>query len=125
MNKKMRFWEFTSIFRSEKALLLQTINQTKWQKYFENFINLNNIVKIQDRQTLDEEIPNELAFEMCSISKLKFWLIKTKTTTLLYSYQCEDSEPIEILSVKDAFIKFGGHIIEEALDKSYAEIIEN
>lgn len=82
-------------------------------------------VKIQDRQTLDEEIPNELAFEMCSISKLKFWLIKTKTTTLLYSCQCEDSEPIEILSVKDAFIKFGGHIIEEALDKSYAEIIEN
>jgi hypothetical protein len=60
MNKKMKFWELTSIFRSEKALLLQTLNQTRWQKYFENFINLNNIVKIQDRQTLDEEIPNEL-----------------------------------------------------------------
>ena len=119
----MKFWELTSIFRGEKDLLEQTLHQNKWQKYFHNYMNLDQIVKVQDRDTLDEEIPNDLAIEVCSKSQMKFWVYPEMRPPLLSSYKFADTYPVYEISIKDAFIKFGGHKLEEAIEKTYSEII--
>lgn len=118
----MKFWELTSIFRSEKDLLGQALNQNKWQKYFDNYMNLDQIVKVQDRNTLDEEIPDDLAIEVCSKSLMKFWFYPQMRPPRLSSYKFADTYPVDELSTEEAFIKFGGHNLEEALEKSYTEI---
>jgi hypothetical protein len=69
----MKFWELVSMFRSEEDLLRQVLNQPEWQKYFDNYINLAHMVKIQDRNTLDEQMPGDLVMEICFKSRIKFW----------------------------------------------------
>ena len=118
----MKFWELTSIFRSEKDLLEQTLNQNKWQKYFQSYLDLEQIIKVQDRNTLDEEIPDDLAVEVCSKSQIKFWFYAQMRPPCLSSYKFADIYPVDVLPIKDAFRKFGGHKVEEALEKSYTEI---
>ena len=113
----MKFWELTSIFRGEKDLLEQALNQNKWQKYFDNYMNLDQIVKIQDRNTLDEEIPDDLAIEVCSKSQMKFWFYLQMSPPRLSSYKFADTYPVDELSTKETFIKFGGHNLEEAREK--------
>jgi len=118
----MKFWELRSIFRSEIDLLGQTLNQKKWQKYFDNYMNLDQIIKVQNRDILDEEIPDDLAIEICSKSQIKFWFYPQMRPPHLSSYKFADTYPVDELSARDAFIKFGGHNLEEALEKSYTEI---
>lgn len=118
----MKFWELTSIFLSEEALLRQVLNQNKWQKYFDNYMNLDQIVKVQNRNILDEEIPDDLAIEICSKSQIKFWFYPQMKPPRLSSYKFANTYPVDELSIQDAFIKFGGHKIEEAHEKSYTEI---
>ncbi len=121
----MKFWHLTSIFRSEKELLKQTLNQSRWQKYHNNYLTLDHIVQIQDRQILDEEIPDELAIEMCSKSQIKFWFYGQLTPPLLSSYKFADTSPVDELTTKEAYLKFGGYNLEEACEKSYTEILDN
>ena len=118
----MKFWELTSIFRSEKVLLKQTLNQNKWQKYFDNYMNLDHIVKVQNRNILDEEIPDDLANEVCAKSQIKFWVYPQMLPPCLSSYKFADTNPVNELSILDAFKNFGGHKVEEALEKTYTEI---
>jgi hypothetical protein len=118
----MKFWELTSIFRSEKDLLKQTLNQNKWQEYFDNYMQLDQIVRVQDRNILDEEIPDDLANEVCAKSQKKIWFYPQMRFPRLSSYKYADTNPVFELSALDAFIKFGGHNLEEALEKSYIEI---
>jgi hypothetical protein len=120
----MKFWHLTSMFRSEEDLLKQTLNQSRWQKYFDHYLNLTHIVKTQDRKILDEEIPDDLAVEMCSKSKIKFWFYPHMTPPLLSSYKFANSFPVDELSTKEAYKKFGGHHLEEAVEKSYTEIFD-
>jgi hypothetical protein len=57
-----------------------------------------------------------------SKSQMKFWFYPQMTPPRLSCYKFAGTYPVDELSAKDAFIKFGGHNLEEALEKSYTEI---
>jgi hypothetical protein len=94
-----------------------------WTKYRIQFENLNKISQQQDRQILDEEIPFQLAREVCELSKLKFYLSYSDIPHRLTTWKPDNQKPIEEVSSMDILLRFGGSYIEETLERSYSEVL--
>lgn len=118
----MKFWELISAFRSEKDNLKTVLEQPKWEKYNSHFGNLETLIKKQDRTILDEEIPFELAYEVCQLSKIQFWLYYKRQPHLLTNWKQGIEEPFEVVSALDILTRFGGSFIEETLEKSMSDV---
>lgn len=118
----MKFWELISVFRQEKELLTQILNQKKWKEYLDNYLRVDQLITGQDRNILDGDIPDELVIEVCSKSRIKFWFYPEMEPPRLYSYKAGNNDLIEELTMKETFLRFGGHNLEQALEKSYTEI---
>lgn len=119
----MKFWELISAFRSETNNVKTVLENPIWKKYKAYFDNLDLVVKNQDRKILDEEIPFELAYEVCQLSKVKFWLYYKQQPHLLTRWKQGTNEPFEEISAVDILVRFGGSFIEETLEKSVSEVI--
>src|SRR5262245_11368906 len=104
----MKFWELTSAFRLEKNNLVSVLSKPEWEKYRLHYLNLDKLVKEQNREVLDEEIPFQLAKEICELSRLTFFLYYKDIPHLLASYQQGDKEPYEVVSPLDILLRFGG-----------------
>jgi hypothetical protein len=114
----MKFWELISVFRNEKENLKAVLDKPELEKYRFYYNNLHSLIEQQDRSLLDEEIPFELAYEVCELSKMKFYLFyENQIQTLRNSIQTE-RELFEEISVLDVLIRFGGSCIEETLEKN-------
>ncbi len=118
----MKFWELTSAFRSETENIKTVLEKPIWTKYKTYFDNLDLLVKQQDRNILDEEIPFELAYEVCQLSKIKFWLYYKRQSNQLTNFKQGTEEPFEEVSALDILTRFGGSYIEETLEKSMCDI---
>lgn len=118
----MKFWELTSVFRSETDNLKSVLKNDRWKKFQNYYENLNSIVAKQDREILDEEIPFLLAKEVCELSNLKFYLYYKDNPQCLSSYKQDRDQPFEVLSPFDILVRYGGSFIEETLEKSYSEV---
>lgn len=119
----MKFWELTSAFRSEADNLNLVLSRPQWAKYKASYSNLANIVRRQDRAILDEEIPFQLAKEVCELSKQKFYLYYKDTPHCLASYQYGDKESFEEVSPLEILLRFGGSYIEETIERTMADVI--
>ncbi len=119
----MKFWELTSAFRTETDNLRTIFSKECWTKYRIQFDNLNQIIERQDRQILDEEIPFQLAREVCELSSLKFYLSYTDIPHQLTSWKPNTQKPIEEIFSLDILLRFGGFYIEETLERSYSEVL--
>lgn len=113
----MKFWELISAFRKERNILISTLGQTKWKKFRLYFNSFDQLVKLQNREILDMEIPFELAKEVCTKSELKFYLYSQDLPLLLRSSSKATNEKFELVSPLDILLKYGGRHIEEALEK--------
>lgn len=112
----MKFWELISAFRSEKDNLKSILSNARWRKYEIYFNDMDSIVAKQDRLILDEEIPFQLAKEVCGLSKLKFYLYYKDNPHILSSYKQDTENVYEELSALDILVRFGGSYIEDALE---------
>ena len=119
----MKFWELTSAFRSEENNLVSVLSKSKWTKYKIYFDNLDSLVQKQDRVILDEEIPFELAKEVCELSKLKFYLYYKYTPHRLASYKQGNDSPFEEISSLDILLRFGGSYIEETMERTMSDVL--
>jgi hypothetical protein len=119
----MKFWELISAFRSETDNLKAVLENSIWTKYKAYFDNFDSIVKNQDRKILDEEIPFELAYEVCQLSKIKFWLYYKRQPHILTSWKQGIDDPFEEVSALDILTRFGGSFIEETLERSVSEVM--
>ena len=121
----MKFWELTSAFRDEKDILKSILRDPKWQTFRDSHENLENIAKNQNREILDQEIPHQLAFEVCSQSNKRFFYYPSRLPKLLSTFQWQRNSPneeMEILSAVDILKRFGGSKIEEVFEKNYTEV---
>ena len=119
----MKFWELISAFRSETENLNSVFLNPQWTKYKSHYHNINQIAQRQNRQVLDEEIPFELAKEVCEMSKLKFYLYYKDTPHRLASYQQGNDTPFEEVSSLDILLRFGGSCIEETVERTISEVV--
>jgi len=114
----MKFWQLLDIFRDEKLLLVEVFSQKKWRSYLPVFYNIENVVKNQDRTILDAEIDDELLKEVCSKTKKSIYFSSRKNVIYAYKSGYADIE----MPLLDAITKFGHDSIEEAFEKSEADI---
>jgi hypothetical protein len=119
----MKFWELISAFRSETDNLITVLEKPIWKKYKFYFDNFDSLVKKQDRKVLDEEIPFDLAYEVCQLSNIKFWLYYKRQPHLLTSWKQGTDELFEEVSALDILTRFGGSFIEETLERSVSEVM--
>lgn len=119
----MKFWELTSAFRSETDNLKSVLSKDRWTKFKSHYDNLNEIIQRQDRQILDEEIPFQLAKEVCELSELKFYLYYKDIPHRLASYQQGKDTPFEEVSSLDILLRFGGSYIEETIERTMSDVM--
>ena len=117
----MKFWELVWAFRDEKDILETVLSNPKWKSYQISYQNLDVLVAEQNRYILDEEIPYELALEVCCKSHKQYWFYPNRMFQILCGFRWDLNEPVEILNVEEVLNRFGGHIIEEVFEKSYTE----
>jgi len=120
----MKFWELISAFRSEKENLNSVLEKPVWQKFKVNFQNIEKLVNQQNRKILDEEIPFQLAKEVCEKSKLTFYLYYESNPKILTSWKKETDEKFKIFTPLDILLKYSGNFIEAILEKGSIQIKE-
>lgn len=118
----MKFWELTSAFRTETENLKKVFDKDCWKKFKKQYENLETIVANQDRKILDEEVPFQLAKEVCELSKLEFYLYYKDVPHRLTSWKQGTSDEYEVVNASDILFRFGGHFIEETLERSISEV---
>jgi hypothetical protein len=119
----MKFWELTSAFRSENQNLVSVLSKNNWTRYKIHFNNLEEIVQLQNRIILDEEVPFELAKEVCEISNLKFYLYYKNIPHRLASYKQGNDTPYEEVSAIDILLRYGGSYIEETMERTECDVM--
>lgn len=119
----MKFWELTSAFRSETENLKSVFKNDRWKKYRLYYNNLNSIIAKQDKKILDEEIPFQLAKEVCELSKLEFYLYYKGMPHRLVTRKHNTDEDFEKVSAFEILVRFGGFYIEETLEKGSSEVM--
>ncbi|MFC5373274.1 hypothetical protein ACFPIF_11950 [Brevundimonas faecalis] len=109
----MKFWKIVSILGGETNSA-EEISKTKeeWEHFGQWFQNFSQIVHLQDRKKLDTELPKDFSEEVLKSSNI---LLFTSNDGTIRSRKIFDTD-IEI-NIFDAFNKYGGDAIEEALEK--------
>lgn len=115
----MKFWELTSAFSEESDVLAQVFKQDKWKKYFDYYKTIDDIIRRQQRDILDEELPFDLCYEVAVKSNQEYWLSFDEQPQILFNYR-PDIENLERLLPSEILVRFGGSKIEEAHERSYA-----
>lgn len=118
----MKFWELTSAFRTEPDNLNKVFSKDGWMKYKTYYENFAVLVARQDRHILDEEVPFQLAKEVCELSKQVFYLYPKGFSYHLTIRKQNTNEEFEVLTASDILLRFGGHFIEEVLEKGLVEV---
>jgi hypothetical protein len=117
----MKFWELISAFREEPDIIVQTLRQGKWRKYFDQYKRFEEIVRKQQRDILDEELPFDLCYEVADKSNREYWLSFGAKPQVLYNYRPEIAD-LERLFPGEILVRFGGEKIVEAHEYSYANV---
>lgn len=117
----MKFWELTSAFREESNIIVQVLKQNKWKNYFDHYKRLEEIIRKQQRDILDEELPFDLCYEVADKSNREYWLAFEVKPQVLYNYR-PDIEDLERLLPSEILVRFGGDKIEEANEYSYTNV---
>ena len=117
----MKFWELISAFREEPKIIRQVLKQKKWKTYYAQYKRFPDIVRQQNRDILDEELPFDLCYEIAVKSNKEYWLSFQETPQVLYNYR-PDIEDLERLLPVEILVRFGGSKIEDAHEYSYTNV---
>lgn len=119
----MKFWEAVSAFRGFERELAEVFGSERWRAaYGESFARISELVRTQDRGILDSQLPVELTRE-----------IATRCTALQFSFspknRCLYPGPAAArgaitMSALEVHDRFGGSVIEEALERGCANVNE-
>lgn len=60
--------------------------------------------------------------EVCELSKLEFYLYYNKIPHRLTTWKHNTGEEFEVVTASDILFRFGGHFIEETLERSISEV---
>jgi len=111
----MKFWQLVASFKNEDLIFV--LSKPQWKKFKTNFENYKEIVSQQNRDILDSEIPFDLVKEVCEKSELKFYLYYDNRRYILRSYKLGTGKVLEQITPFEVFLRFGGELIEETLEK--------
>ena len=112
----MKFWELTSIMRTQREDLENLLQDQKWSQYRGWYADMSRIVDEQDRTVLDSIVPDDLALAALARFSDRFQVQNG------YLYGCPKDDASVSLSALESYIRFGGTAIEETLERGSAKV---
>lgn len=107
----MKFWELVSVCRWGEYHLMERLGgRQEWSAYLNWHRDFDQIVREQDREKLDFELPDEVCIHVLSGSKRRWYV----SGGVLRDWEIGATER-ELTSV-EAFKEYGGHALEDALE---------
>lgn len=117
----MRFWELDSVMREDRGVLYKVLAVGKWEKFHNWQKNIDTIVKSQQRDILDYEVPDELCREVFAATKILYCLHNGRLRVFNKKNKIGDETVITAL---EAFDRFGGWAMEEAREYGSVDITD-
>jgi hypothetical protein len=115
----MKFWELISAFREFEGDVAAVLSSPKWKQPFGEWnAQRSSLIQGQDREKLDSEVPDALVFEVASAvgDKLSLYLEDGWLRCRPLSAHAQRLSSLEIV------IRYGGAVLEEALEHGLAQV---
>jgi len=122
----MKLWEAVSAFREFESVLAEVFGSDRWRGSFGgSFSGFDELVRTQDRATLDSHLPVELTRELarrCDGFRFQFVPV-TGLLRRAASDVMPDAGAITLTAL-DVHDRFGGSVIEEVLEYGSAKVTD-
>ena len=114
----MKFWQLTSIFRSEKEMLTKEFKTPKGEPYGLFYADIAGIVARREVKILNSIVDDDFVRQVCKNSNKKLYY--SSSLGLLFSY---DNDFVDkIIPIAKAIELFEHDAIEETFEKSQAKV---
>ena len=113
----MKFWELTSIFRTEPHILDTVLSNPQWLPFQSAYAQFSALVATQDRTILDAEVPAALARAVASQTQLRFRYYPEMKLLRLFEPDFFPEQASQELNALEVYERFGGSCMEEVLEK--------
>jgi hypothetical protein len=115
---QMKLWQLVSVMGNNTQLIQTAVShRADWQFIVEWLTQYPVLVDTQDRVRLDYELPDEFVRVVLARSDLKCYL---SNDGWLRSWKMSSDD--KVVTAFDAFIRYGGHALEEACEKGSIEV---
>jgi hypothetical protein len=114
----MKFWETLSAFREFPTALAEVFGSDRWSAtYGDSFLRYAELVRTQDRATLDSHLPVELTREIARrCDGLQFYFSSDTCSLRRATPGLAADVGAITLTALDVHDRFGGSVIEEVLE---------
>ena len=113
----MKFWELTSIFRTEPHILDTVLSNPQWLPFQSAYAQFSALVATQDRTIQDAEVPAALARAVASQTQLRFRYYPEMKLLRLFEPDFFPEQASQELNALEVYERFGGSCMEEVLEK--------
>ncbi len=123
----MKLWEAVSAFRNATDALDAVFGSDKWRPvYFEAYSHFDELVRKQDRTTLDALLPLELTREIAArYHTVNFRFYPKDRALRVANPQCVTADEFLELTALEVHDRFGGSVIEEVFEYGSAYVTDN
>lgn len=119
----MKFWQLTSIFRTEPHILNTVLSDPQWLLFQNAYTQFSTPIATQDRTILDAEVPAALARAVASKSQSRFRHYPEMKLLRLFEPDFFPEQVSQELNALEVYDRFGGSCMEEVLEKGSCVVI--
>jgi len=112
----VKFWELTSVCRTEPHLLQRLADNPEWSTFLEWSRDINELLRRQDREKLDAEVPDEAVLHVLEASRAKYHVSKGHVRVGRLGPDDRVLSSVEVVRL------YGGSFLEEVNEYGLARI---
>lgn len=106
----MKFWQLVSIYRDCCDVLEIVLQENKWKRYSKAYHKFEELVQNQQREILDEILPEELICSVLKQDKRQLYI----SDGYLRLQPSKDSDAMT--SILSVYHQYGGKMLEDILE---------
>jgi hypothetical protein len=112
----MKFWELVSVTREEPELMDRLLDNPDWHGYHSWYTNYGQLVRRQDRQKLDSELPDDISRHILTASRAKYYLSDGFIRTRPHG------SSNAVMSAAEIYERYGGSLLEDVQEAGLVAI---
>ena len=109
----MKFWQLTSLLRERASPIADAARgRSEWRKFGDWLAQEDELIRLQDREKLDTELPDDYVRAVLAYVDMTFYLA---TDGWLRRHRVHSGD--EKLTALEAFNRCGGELLEDVIEK--------
>lgn len=106
----MKLWQLISVCREDLELIENILQKPDWADYHELYANLDYLTEEQEREKLDQVLPDELVIDVLKQSKKILYISGGYLRVRPFGSKNQE------ITWLDVFCQYGGNYLEDALE---------